>query len=104
MTKKLVSVISACYNEEGNIQEVYLRVKKVFERFPQFNYEHLFIDNDSTDKTQTILREIASQDKNVKVILNSRNFGPGRSPWYAFHQVKGEAIITVVSDLQDQSR
>ncbi|MFZ4413447.1 MAG: glycosyltransferase family 2 protein [Bacteroidales bacterium] len=98
---KLISIISACYNEEGNITEVYNRVKRVFEKLPQYDYEHLFIDNDSNDKTQDILRDIASRDKNVKVIFNTRNFGPGRSPWHAFHKVKGDAIISIVSDLQD---
>jgi len=100
-TKKLISIITPCFNEEGNIPEVYARVKKVFDGFPQYDYEHLFIDNDSTDRSQEILRAIASHDKNIKVIFNTRNFGPGRSPWYAFHQVTGDAIISVVSDLQD---
>lgn len=99
--RKLISIISACYNEEGNIPEVYSSVKKIFEVLPEYDYEHLFIDNDSSDRTQEILREVALKDKHVKVIFNVRNFGPGRSPWHAFHNVKGDAIISLVSDLQD---
>jgi glycosyltransferase involved in cell wall biosynthesis len=99
--RKLISIVTPCYNEEGNIQELYHRVKKVFESFPQYDYEHLFIDNDSSDNTQEILREIGSNDKNVKVIFNARNFGVGRSGWHAFHQVKGDAVISIVADFQD---
>jgi glycosyltransferase involved in cell wall biosynthesis len=100
-SRKLVSIVTPCYNEEGNIQELYDRVKKVFESFPQYDYEHLFIDNDSSDKTQEILREIASSDNNVKAIFNTRNFGVGRSGWHACHCVRGDAVISLVADLQD---
>lgn len=99
--KKLISVISACYNEEGNVRECYEQVKKVFQGLPQYDYEHIFIDNASKDKTVAILREIAVQDKRVKVIVNARNFGHIRSGYHAYLQARGDAIISVVSDLQD---
>jgi len=98
---KLISIITPCFNEEGNIRVLYERVQRILQDYPQFNYEHLFIDNDSSDNTREILREIASRDKNVKVIFNARNFGVNRSGWHAFHQVKGDALIHIVADLQD---
>ncbi len=99
--QKLVSVVSGCYNEEENVRECYEQVKKVFQEIGRYRYEHIFIDNHSKDKTVEILRDIAAHDKNVKVIVNARNFGHIRSPHHAFLQAKGDAIISVVSDLQD---
>ncbi len=98
---KLISVMSACYNEEENVRECYERVKKVFEEIGRYRYEHVFIDNASRDKTPQILRELAAQDKNVKVILNARNFGHIRSPHHGLVECRGDAVISVVSDLQD---
>jgi len=98
---ELISVMTPCYNEQENIEDVYLQVKSVFEELPDFQYEHLFIDNASTDNTINILRKISSIDKNVKVILNIRNFGHIRSPFYGLLQCKGDAVISLVSDLQD---
>ena len=98
---KLISVVSACYNEEGNVRECYEQVKKVFQEIGRYRYEHIFIDNASKDGTVAILREIAAKDKNVKVILNARNFGHIRSPHHAMINARGDAIISVVSDLQD---
>lgn len=67
----------------------------------RYRYEHIFIDNASKDRTGTLLREIAAKDKNVKVILNARNFGHIRSPYHAMLQAQGDAVISLVSDLQD---
>ena len=98
---KLISVVSGCYNEEDNIRECYERVKKVFAELPHYRYEHIFIDNASKDKTRAILREIATADPNVKAIFNARNFGHIRSGYHAMLQSKGDAVISLVSDLQD---
>lgn len=98
---KLISVVTPCYNEEGNVQEIYDRVKKVFSELPQYRYEHIFIDNASLDKTVEILKSIAKDDKNVKIIVNSRNFGHIRSPYYALLQTNGDAAVAIVADLQD---
>jgi glycosyltransferase involved in cell wall biosynthesis len=98
---KLISVVSGCFNEEGNIRECYEQVKKVFAEIGRYRYEHIFIDNASRDRTVPILREIAAQDKNVKVIVNARNFGHIRSGYHAMLQAKGDAVISLVSDLQD---
>ncbi len=98
---KKISVVTPCYNEEDNIRDVYEQVKAVFAALSQYTYEHIFIDNASQDKTVSILKEIAQTDKNVKVIINSRNFGHFRSPFYAILQAKGDAVISIVADLQD---
>ncbi len=101
MNKKLVSIVTPCFNEEGNVEELHNQIKTVFETMPQYDYEHIYIDNASTDSTQAILRRLASQDKRVKVILNMRNFGQVRSPYHAFLQARGDAVIGMASDLQD---
>ena len=98
---KLISVVSGCYNEEENVRECYLQVKKVFADIGRYRYEHIFIDNCSRDRTAAILREMAAEDKNVKVILNARNFGHIRSGYHAMLQARGDAVISLVSDLQD---
>ena len=98
---KFISVVTACYNEEENIALIYNEVKKVFNNLGNYTYEHIFIDNASKDRTVPILKEIASKDKNVKIIVNARNFGHIRSPNYALQQAKGDAVISIVADLQD---
>ena len=99
--KKLISVVTACYNEEDNVLELYNQVKNVFNKLPQYNYEHIFIDNSSKDNTVKILKEIANEDKNVKIIVNLKNFGALRSPIHALYQISGLAVIMIVADLQD---
>lgn len=98
---KCISVVTPCYNEEDNVEEVYQRVKAVFDKLPQYRYEHIFIDNASQDKTVQVLKQLATSDKNIKLIVNSRNFGHIRSPYYGLLQAKGDAVISIVSDLQD---
>jgi len=97
---KKISIMTPCYNEEENVFELYSRVKEIFKNL-NYNYEHLFIDNCSTDKTVSILEDIASRDKNVKIIENSRNFGHIRSPWHGMLQTEGDAVISLVADFQD---
>lgn len=99
--KKHISVLTPCFNEQGNVGPLSKAVAKVFEKLPQYTYEHIFIDNDSSDDTVKILKEIAQNDSNVKVILNARNFGHIRSPFYGMLQCKGDAVISLVSDFQD---
>ncbi len=101
MTKKLISIVTPCYNEELNVQDVYLRVKEIYSKLDQYDFEHIFIDNDSTDSTVAILKDIAVKDSNVKIIINERNFGHLRSPFYGLLQARGAAVILVVCDLQD---
>lgn len=99
---KKISIVSPCYNEEKNLRAVHSEVALQFKQFlPGYEYEHIFIDNSSTDASPAILRDLASEDKNVKVIFNSRNFGHIRSPAYGLFQSTGDATILLVSDLQD---
>lgn len=100
-SKKLLSIISPCYNEEGNIDELYKRVSQVFSQYPQYNFEYLFIDNASTDNTIDKLKDLASKDKRIKIIINTRNFGHLRSPYWGVIQTQGDATIYLASDLQD---
>jgi glycosyltransferase involved in cell wall biosynthesis len=99
--KKFISVLSPCYNESENVGPLSKTVAEIFEKHPEYSYEHIFIDNDSTDDTVKILREIAKKDSHIKVILNARNFGHIRSPFYGMLQCKGDAVISLVSDFQD---
>jgi glycosyltransferase involved in cell wall biosynthesis len=98
---KLISITTPCYNEEANVEECYRQVKAMFAALGKYRYEHIFIDNASTDATPSILRRLAAEDPNVKVIFNSRNFGSVRSPHHALLQTRGDAVIPVVADLQD---
>lgn len=102
MGMKLITILTPCYNEEENVREVYERTRAVFEStLSNYNYEHLFIDNASRDNTVAILKEIAKDDKRVRIIVNARNFGHIRSPFHALMQSRGDAVIGLVSDLQD---
>ena len=96
-----ISVVTGCFNEEPNVRDLYEQVRVVVESLPGYTYEHLFIDNASTDGTVAVLRELAAVDPRVKVIVNTRNFGHLRSPHHAILQASGEAVIYIVADLQD---
>ncbi|HEY0760285.1 MAG TPA: glycosyltransferase family 2 protein [Acidisarcina sp.] len=98
---KLISVVSPCYNEEENVEILTDRVRALFAEVPQYRYEHILIDNNSTDRTVEVLRGIAERDPHVKVIVNARNFGHIRSPHHALLEAEGDAVIVLLSDLQD---
>lgn len=97
----LLTILTACFNEEGNVREVHRQVQQAMSELPDYDYDHLFIDNASKDGTVAILRELARSDRHVKVIVNMRNFGHVRSPYHAFLQARGDAIVSCVADLQD---
>ncbi len=98
---RTISILTACYNEEDNVEELYNRVRAEMLKIGRYKYEHLFIDNNSSDRTVEILKRIASRDRNVKVIVNARNFGHIRSPHHGLLQTTGDAVIGIVADLQD---
>ncbi len=97
----LLTISTPCYNEEANVAEVHRQVKEVMATLPGYDYDHLFIDNASTDGTVEVLRRLAAQDRHVKVIVNTRNFGTVRSPYHALLVARGDAVICLVADLQD---
>ena len=101
--KKLISIITPCYNEEDNIENCYEAVKKCFESgLSDYDYEHIFCDNASYDNTLNILKEIAKKDKRLKIIANARNFGPLRSLFNGVLHAKGDAVLVLLpADLQD---
>ncbi len=99
-TKKLISIVTPCYNEEDNIEELYQRIAAVMAAQP-YDYEHICIDNCSTDGTVKKIKEIASRDIRLKLIVNARNFGHIRSPYYGLLQANGDACVLIASDLQD---
>ncbi|CDC19307.1 glycosyl transferase [Clostridium sp. CAG:306] len=99
---KKISLISSCYNEEENLDTLYDRVIKAIEPYSNnYEFEYILLDNGSSDNTEGKLRELAQKDKRIKVILNARNFGHIRSPYYGMVQCSGDAIIYLASDLQD---
>lgn len=98
--KKLISIVTPCYNEEDNIDELCQRIEDVMATLP-YDYEHICIDNCSTDQTVRKIKEKAAIDKRIKLIVNARNFGHIRSPFHAILQSNGDACILIASDLQD---
>jgi len=98
---KTISIVTPCYNEENNIYDIYSCIKQIFTQLENYNYEHLFIDNASTDRTVEILKEIATKDVNVKIIINCRNFGTVRSIYYGLLQASGDAVMYLAADLQE---
>lgn len=98
---KTISIVTGCFNEEENVEELYNRVRKVMAKVGRYRYEHIFIDNHSSDRTVEILKRIAAADTNVRVIVNARNFGHIRSPLHGLFQATGDAVIGIVADLQD---
>ncbi|MEI8327615.1 MAG: glycosyltransferase family 2 protein [Candidatus Taylorbacteria bacterium] len=99
--QKLISIVTPCFNEEKNVEALFLAVENVFQKLPGYVFEHIFIDNASTDDTANILRKMASTDNRIKVILNKKNFGHIRSPYYGSLQSTGDAMVLLVADFQD---
>ncbi len=97
---KKISIVTACYNEEENLEELCQRIRAVMTNL-KYDYEHIVIDNASSDQSVNILRKLAQNDTNLKVIVNMRNFGHIRSPYHALLQTTGDAVIGMASDLQD---
>ena len=99
---KKISIITPCYNESENIEDLVLSVRKVFlEKQKNYQFEHIVIDNNSSDGSKEILKRLANKFKELKVIINTRNFGHIQSPHYARLQSSGDAIINLAADFQD---
>ena len=98
---KLISVVTSCLNEEDNVVVLHERIRAQFEGREGYAFEHIFIDNGSTDSTVERVKSMAKADSRVKLIVNARNFGHVRSPLHAMFQAKGDAVVMMASDLQD---
>lgn len=99
---KKISVLIPCYNEEENVEPISRAVVDVLEgELPQYDYELVFIDNNSSDGTRGILRRICGGNPKIKAILNAKNFGQFNSPYYGMLQMTGDCVIEMVADFQD---
>jgi len=98
---KKISVITGVLNEEDTVSDVYEKIKSVFDGLQDYEYEHVFMDNCSTDRTLEILRDMASRDKRVKVISYSKNFGPIKSEFIGYSCATGDAVIGFEANLKD---
>ena len=99
--RPLISIVTPCFNEEENVEELYKQVKAAIAGITKYEFELIFIDNNSVDGTVAKLKSLAARDPAVKLILNTRNFGHIRSPYYGILQSSGVATIYLASDLQD---
>ena len=98
---KTITVVTPVYNEDKNIERLYQEVKKNFLNQKNIIYKHLFIDNNSSDNSQKIIRSLCEEDKNVSAIFNRKNYGHIKSPYYAITRCDSDAVIFLVADLQD---
>ncbi len=99
---KKISLVTPCYNEEANIQNLYEKTKFEMQKYHGvYDYEHIFVDNASLDESATLIKNICAKDSKVKLIENARNFGHIRSPYYGLLQATGDAVMLLVCDLQD---
>lgn len=99
---KTVSILIPCYNEQENVVPMSESIKALFEgQLSKYDYELIFIDNDSSDNTRLLLRDICAADSHVKAIFNVRNFGQNNSPYYGMLQTIGDCTITIACDFQD---
>ena len=99
---KKISVLIPCYNEAENVGPISRAVTEILEKeLPQYDYELVFIDNDSTDGTRDIIRGLCADNPRIKAILNARNFGQFNSPYSGMLQVTGDCVIEMVADFQD---
>ena len=99
---KKISIMIPCYNEQENVREICAAVIDVLNKdLPNYDYEILFIDNDSKDLTRTYLRELCAKNKKVRAIFNAKNFGQFNSPYYGICQTTGDCTVCLCCDFQD---
>ena len=99
--RKLISIVTPTYNEAENVELLYERIGSAIQHLDRYDFEIIFIDNKSTDDTVKKIKRIAATDRTVKLIVNTRNFGHIRSPYYGILQAHGKAVVYLASDLQD---
>ena len=99
---KTISIVVPCYNEEENVEALADALREMFgTSLPSYEYEIIFIDNDSKDKTREIIRRLAAEDRNIKGIFNAKNFGQFNSPYYGLLQSGGDCAVLIAADFQD---
>ena len=98
---KKISVVVPCFNEEENVREMSKSLVNELEKLGQYDYELIFIDNFSQDKTRGYLEEICKENEKVKAIFNAKNFGQFNSPYYGMLQATGDCVILIAADFQD---
>lgn len=99
---KKISIMIPCFNEEENVRQICCAVKQVMKtELAEYDFEILFIDNHSEDKTREYIRELCSENKEVKAIFNAKNFGQFNSPYYGMCQTTGDCTVTMCCDFQD---
>jgi glycosyltransferase involved in cell wall biosynthesis len=96
-----VSIVTATFNEQDNVEELSRRIRDVMSQLPRYDYEHIFIDNASTDATVERVKHLIESDERIRLIVNVRNFGQVRSPTYGVLQAEGDVVVSLASDLQD---
>ncbi len=102
MDRKKISILIPCYNEEENVGPISEAVIETMTRdLPEYDYELVFIDNNSTDQTRPIIRKLCADNPNIKAIFNAKNFGQFNSPYYGMLQLDGDCVIEMVADFQD---
>lgn len=100
--KKLISFVIPCFNEEGNVENISNAIIKLFDNeLSKYNYEIIFIDNDSKDNTRKLIRELCKNNSNIKAIFNVKNFGQFNSPYYGILNANGDAIVSIACDFQE---
>ena len=99
--RKKVSVLIPTYNEVENVGPLSEAIIEEFKKIPQYEYEIVFIDNDSKDGTREMIRQLCSNNKKIKAIFNAKNFGQNNSPYYGITQTTGDCTIMMCADFQD---
>lgn len=99
---KTISIVVPCFNEEDNVVPMSEAIVRLFDtQLKNYAYELIFIDNDSQDRTRTLLRGICAANRNIKAIFNAKNFGQFKSPYYGLLQATGDCAVLVACDFQD---
>src|SRR5665647_3905968 len=98
---KTISIVVPSYNEEENVMDLYLRTSAVMRELNGYDYEIIFVDDGSTDKTRNIIEDLCQKDNHIKAIFSSRNFGYSKTIFYGLQQAQGDCAILIHADLQN---
>ncbi len=98
---KKISVLIPCYNEQENVIPISEAIIEELKKIKKYDYELVFIDNSSTDNTQSLIKDLCNENKKIKAIFNCKNFGQFNSPYYGLLQTTGDCTILICADFQD---